>query len=97
MSFIKIIFVSLNLLFKCVKFVLKQIKTLFKKNINFFNENMDRYAICCCAKYEDNYIIEWITYHLNLGFDWIYINDNNDDSKILPSILEQKLPHRVIR
>lgn len=57
---------------------------------------MNRYAICCCAKYEDDYIIEWITYHLNLGFDYIYINDNNDDSKILPSILEQKLPKELL-
>lgn len=35
-------------------------------------------AICAIAKNENDYINEWCKYHLNLGFDEIYIFDNND-------------------
>jgi hypothetical protein len=34
-------------------------------------------AIVCIAKNEDNYIEEWIEYHLKLGFDWVYVYKNN--------------------
>jgi len=35
-------------------------------------------VICAIAKFEYNYIYEWVEYHLNLGFDKIVIYDNND-------------------
>ena len=35
-------------------------------------------ALCCIAKCENLYLSEWVNYHLNLGFDHIYIYDNND-------------------
>lgn len=35
-------------------------------------------VICAIAKFEYNYIYEWVEYHLNLGFDKIIIYDNND-------------------
>ena len=34
-------------------------------------------ALVCIAKNEDNYILEWIAYHLRLGFDAIFIYQNN--------------------
>jgi hypothetical protein len=34
-------------------------------------------ALTCIAKAEDNYIDEWIDYHLKLGFDDIYVYQNN--------------------
>jgi hypothetical protein len=34
-------------------------------------------AICCIAKNEDNYIDEWIEYHLKLGIDDIHVHQNN--------------------
>lgn len=37
-------------------------------------------AICAIAKNENAYINEWVSYHLDLGFDKIYLYDNNDDS-----------------
>ena len=37
-------------------------------------------AICTIAKLENNYIREWVEYHLNLGFDKIFLYDNNDGS-----------------
>lgn len=35
-------------------------------------------ALVCIAKNENRYLREFIKYHLNLGFDNIYIGDNND-------------------
>lgn len=35
-------------------------------------------AICAIAKCENLYINEWAEYHLNLGFDHIYVYDNNE-------------------
>ena len=35
-------------------------------------------VIICIAKYETNYIEEFVKYHLALGFDKIYIYDNED-------------------
>lgn len=45
-------------------------------------------AICCIAKCENRYLEEWVDYHLSLGFDRIFIYDNNDVSgeRILPSV-----------
>lgn len=34
-------------------------------------------ALVCIAKNEDNYIQEWCDYHLKLGFDHIFIYENN--------------------
>lgn len=35
-------------------------------------------AICTIARNEGDYLQEWITYHLELGFDHIFLYDNND-------------------
>lgn len=35
-------------------------------------------VIICIAKYEKNYIVEFVRYHLGIGFDKIYIYDNED-------------------
>lgn len=40
--------------------------------------NTDRVAVCCMGKCENLYIREWIEYHIGLGFDKIFIYDNND-------------------
>ena len=39
-------------------------------------------ALVCIAKNEDNYIKEWITYHKKLGFDDIFIYENDLDTII---------------
>lgn len=56
-------------------------------------------VICCIAKDEELYIIEWVTYHLNIGFCTIYIYDNNDDNKKLPNLfkkLDSKIRQKII-
>ena len=37
-----------------------------------------RVAISSIAKMENNYVNEWIAYHLSIGFDHIFLFDNND-------------------
>lgn len=34
-------------------------------------------ALVCIAKDEDDYIREWVDYHLNIGFDDVYVYQNN--------------------
>ena len=60
-------------------------------------------VICCIAKYENNYINDWVNWHINLGFDHIYIHDNNPvDYEPIESRIEQldkvtiyKVPDRI--
>ena len=40
--------------------------------------NIPRVAICTCAKNEEWYINDWLKYHFDLGFDHVYLYDNND-------------------
>lgn len=37
-------------------------------------------SICAIAKNEESYLIEWLDHHLNLGFNHVYIIDNNDQT-----------------
>ena len=41
--------------------------------------NQIRSAVLAVARMENRYLVEWIEYHLNLGFSHIFICDNNFD------------------
>ncbi len=41
--------------------------------------NTGKVALCCMAKCENTYIREWVEYNKRLGFDKIFIYDNNDE------------------
>ena len=44
-------------------------------------------SICLLAKNENNYINEWLDWHLNkLKFDHVYIYDNESDIPIIDSV-----------
>lgn len=48
-------------------------------------------ALCAIVKCENNYLIEWINYHLNLSIDHIFIYDNNDlDGEKVSDIIDDK-------
>lgn len=59
-------------------------------------------VICCIAKLEGPYILEWVTYHLKLGFSKIYIFDNNNDKTRLRSYftnrdyVSQQIANKVV-
>lgn len=38
-------------------------------------------CVVAIAKYEGDYIREWVEYNLNIGFNHIFIGDNNDDNQ----------------
>ena len=42
----------------------------------------DKYVVCTCARGENDYIVEFVDHYLNLGFDKIFICDNNDDDSL---------------
>lgn len=42
----------------------------------------EKYVVCSCARNENDYIVEWVNHYLNLGFDKIFICDNNDDESL---------------
>ena len=42
------------------------------------DEDEDKYIVVCCAKNENDYIIEFVEHYFKLGFDKIMIADNNE-------------------
>lgn len=42
-------------------------------------ETKHRYAICACARWETPYIVEWLSYYREIGFDHVYLYCNDDD------------------
>ena len=48
-------------------------------------------VICAIAKNENDYINDWVNWHLNLGFDRIYLYDNNElETPYVGDFIEQK-------
>lgn len=47
-----------------------------------YESKMNEYAISAIAKNEDKYIEDWVKYHYRLGFDHIYLYDNNDPNAV---------------
>lgn len=50
-----------------------------------------QYSLVACARWETDYIVEWLTYHRSIGFDHVYLYCNDDDpcplyEKVLPFI-----------
>ena len=43
--------------------------------------------LCCIVKDEELYIEDWMLYYYNLGVDFIYIYNNDNDKTILPNLL----------
>ena len=42
-------------------------------------------VVSCPIKNDNEYLIEFVEHYLNLGFNAIYLYDNNDDNSIVPS------------
>ena len=42
-------------------------------------------VVSCPIKNDNEYLIEFVEHYLNLGFNAIYLYDNNDDDSIIPS------------
>lgn len=57
--------------------VWETIQTIVSR-INIKYNHTGKIALCCIGKCENNYIREWVEYHVGIGFDKIFIYDNND-------------------
>lgn len=53
-----------------------------------YEEDRDKYVVFACAKHESPYIREWVEHYLGIGFDKIFIADNNepDDNSLYEAI-----------
>ena len=49
-------------------------------------------AILCVARDEDKYLEEFIQYHFNIGFDYIFLIDNNDKNNMYQNF---KYPNKL--
>ena len=55
-----------------------------------------RVVICAIAKNEHLYINDWVKWHLNLGFDHIYLYDNDDKtSQFIGCYINQKYANKI--
>lgn len=43
----------------------------------------NKYVVFACAKNEEGYIREWVEYYLSIGFDKVFIADNNEEGNDL--------------
>lgn len=56
-----------------------------------------RIVVCAMAKNENKYINDWVNWYLKLGFDKIYIYDNNDlDQEYIGNFIEHKSRVEII-
>ena len=53
-------------------------------------------AICLLAKNENDYINEWLEWHINLGAEHFYIYDNDSIIPLINSIAPEFLPYCTI-
>lgn len=42
----------------------------------------DKYIVCTCARGENDYLDEFVSHYLGMGFDKVIICDNNDDNSV---------------
>lgn len=45
-------------------------------------EDANKYIVCSCARGENDYIEEFVSHYLNMGFDKVIICDNNPDDSV---------------
>jgi len=65
-------------------------------DMNEYIKRCHEVVICAIAKREKNYIEDWCKWHLSIGFDRIYIYDNNDiDSGESYKYLEKIFPGKI--
>ena len=53
------------------------LRTVHHKNFRNVNYPHSKFAICAIAKDEDEFLVEWMEYHIKLGASRVYLFDNN--------------------
>lgn len=68
-----------------------EIKEYFKRHNRELDDSVDnKYysSICLLIKDENEYLIEWLEWHLNLGIEHFYIYDNDSEIPVSETIME---------
>ena len=74
----------------------KRIKQIQDSLIFAFPYQKMENVICAIAKNENKYINDWCHYHINLGFDNIYIYDNNDNNtEYIGDFIDDEIKNKV--
>ena len=60
-----------------------------------YNGPLNTACIVCCIKDEDEFIVEWIDYHLRIGFNKIYLYDN-DNSVNTQKLIETYVQNETV-
>ena len=82
--------------FKYNKITPEKINYLKKHNIDTSAITM-KVALCVIGKLENRYAPEFVDYYRNLGFDHIYIGDNNDeDSEHFEDVLQSDIDENFV-
>ena len=56
-----------------------------------------RIVVCAMAKNEHKYINEWVKHYINLGFDELFIYDNDDlDKPYIKDFIDTKYLDKVV-
>ena len=67
---------------------------------NIYNENYSNIKVCLCAigKKENLYAEEFIDYYIKLGYDKIFIYDNNDkDDEHFEDVLQKQIANNFVK
>ena len=59
-------------------FVTDSIDRYYHKDLG----DADKYIVCTCARGENDYLDEFVSHYLGMGFDKVIICDNNDDNSV---------------
>lgn len=73
---------------------ISQTKQIQQRNLQLSSDIKIKSALVCIAKDEDNYINEWLDYHLKLGFDRIFVYCN-DWNWFIPT--KYKISNKVVK
>jgi hypothetical protein len=76
---------------------IKLILIIFFSDLNNFNRKKIKLALCVVAKEENRYISEFIEYYKNLGFNKIYLYDNNNiNGEKFDDILKKYIKKKIV-
>ncbi|MFT8991218.1 MAG: glycosyltransferase family 2 protein, partial [Gluconobacter albidus] len=56
-------------------------------NNGIFPDPKYKFSLVACARWEDEYICEWINYHRSIGIDHIYLYSNDDSPERIFSLI----------
>ena len=84
---------------QCIATVQNNLLKMFKKLESILTEKQHlKTCVCAIAKQENNYIREWVEHYKNLGFDNIFLYDNNEvDGEHFEDVINDYIKSNFVR